>query len=259
LYALSLWRNYGTDPWFVKTGSDMEARLWTDIAAFYHPGLKNVSGPFDRAYGMDMQAYVSLIGLWLRTVLGPEAAPFPTIGGRMVHSDDMQYAPLFSLLGTSIPVNALEKFRKFSGDHEVRRELPRGRVATAWIGTDFMLGGEAARGSRGAGGQYIPATAHWRTPTGSGAWMALMQGPRADAHVEKQALFINGIGDFTFRVSAPSIDQKAIQPDTWTLPGIAIHVTSDAGGITIQPGDGYADIIYREATRFELRFEKRLR
>jgi len=43
LYALSLGENYGPEPWFVKSGSDMEARLWTDIAAYYHVGLKNVS------------------------------------------------------------------------------------------------------------------------------------------------------------------------------------------------------------------------
>jgi hypothetical protein len=171
-----------------------------------------------------------LVGLWLRTVLGAEAAPFPAIRGRMVHSNDMQYAPLFSLQGTSIPVDALEKFRRFSGDHEVRRELPRGH------GVD-RHGLHAGRRS--------------------GKGLARSWWSRADARVEKQALFINGIGDFTFRVSAPSIDPQGIQRDTWTLPGIAVQVTSDAIGMTVQPGDGYADITHRKAPRFELRFEKR--
>lgn len=256
LYALSLWRNYAPEPWFRQTGSDMERRLWTDIAAFYHPGLKNLSGPFDRSYGMDMQAYVSLVGLWLRTALGADAAPFPKIGGRMVHSDDMQYAPLFALLGTEIPGDALASFRKFSGEHEVRRELPRNRVVTAWIGTDFMLGGEAARGMHETSGQYVPATAYWKTPDGATAWMALVQGPRSDSRVEKNVLSISGLGDFTFRVAAPTADVKRIERDVWSLPGVTIRVMSDATAFAVVPGEGHVDITYREATRFALRLER---
>jgi len=217
--------------------------------------LKNLSGPFDRAYGMDMHAYVSLVGLWLRTAIGADAAPFPKIAGRMIHTDDMQFAPVFSLLGTKIPKDALESFRKFSGEHAVRRELPRNRVATAWIGKDLILGGEAAGGTREPAGQYIPATAHWKTPAGATAWMALLQGPRSDARADKDTLAITGLGDFTFRVSAPQLDPARVQRELWTLPGISVRVSSDAGGMALTPGDGYLDITYREATRFELRFE----
>ncbi len=96
LYALSLWRNYGPEPWFIYTGGDMEARLWTDIAAFYHADLKNLCGPFDRAYGMDMQAYVSLVGLWLRTVLAHSLVPPPapviagSVSGRRADNENRQ-------------------------------------------------------------------------------------------------------------------------------------------------------------------------
>src|SRR5262249_46669698 len=69
LYGLSLWRRYGPTPRFVKMGTEMEAALWNDIASLYHAGLKNISGPFDRSYGMDMRKYVSLTGLWLRVAL----------------------------------------------------------------------------------------------------------------------------------------------------------------------------------------------
>jgi hypothetical protein len=255
LFALSLWRNYGPEPWFVQAGSDMEAKLWTDIAAFYHPGLKNVSGPFDRAYGMDMRAYVSLVGLWLRTVLGADAAPFPKIEGRMVHTDDMQFAPIFALLGTSIPKEALQAFRTFAGEHEVRRELPRNRVATAWIGRDLMLGGEATGSTHETAGQYVPATGYWRTPAGETAWMALVQGPRSDARAEENALFVTGLGDFTFRVSAPALETKGIQRDGWILPGVTVRVSTDATDMNVKTGEGYVDITYREATRFELRFD----
>ena len=40
-------------------GADMEASLWNDIADFYQPSLRNISGPYDRSYGMDMESYVA--------------------------------------------------------------------------------------------------------------------------------------------------------------------------------------------------------
>jgi hypothetical protein len=55
-------------------GSDMEAALWSDLASFYNANLRNISGPFDRAYGMDMESYVSVVGMALRTVLDPHMA-----------------------------------------------------------------------------------------------------------------------------------------------------------------------------------------
>jgi hypothetical protein len=118
-----------------------------------------------------------------------------------------------------------------------------------------MLGGEATGGTRETSGQYVPATAYWKTPNGEAAWMALAQGPRSDARVDKQTLYVTGIGDFTFRVSAPGSGAAQVKRDAWALPGITVHVTSDAADMSVTPVDGHLDITYREATRFELRFE----
>ena len=57
----------------------MEAGLWQDIANLYQPDLRNISGPYDRAYGMDMESYVSVDGVWMRTVLDAKNAPLPVI------------------------------------------------------------------------------------------------------------------------------------------------------------------------------------
>jgi hypothetical protein len=43
------------------------------------------------------------------------------------------------------------------------------------------------------------------------------------------------------------------------LPGISVHVTSDAGDMSVTAVDGHLDITYHEATRFELRFESNRR
>ena len=81
LWALALWRRSGSSS-LAAAGQRLEAALWRDIAAFYHAGLRNLCGPFDRAYGMDMTRYASLLGLWLwwtcgdamRRVPRPEAS-----------------------------------------------------------------------------------------------------------------------------------------------------------------------------------------
>src|ERR1019366_8688134 len=69
LYGLALWRSYGSTPRIRDIGGEMEAGLWRDIANLYQPELRNISGPFDRAYGMDMESYVSVDGVWMRTAL----------------------------------------------------------------------------------------------------------------------------------------------------------------------------------------------
>jgi hypothetical protein len=70
LYGLALWREYGSTQRMRSMGVDMEASLlWNDIADFYQPSLRNISGPYGRSYGMDMESYVAATGLWLRSVL----------------------------------------------------------------------------------------------------------------------------------------------------------------------------------------------
>jgi hypothetical protein len=54
LFALALWRHYGPTEEMRRMGTELEAELWKDIAAHYHAGLKNMAGPYSRAYGMDM-------------------------------------------------------------------------------------------------------------------------------------------------------------------------------------------------------------
>ena len=78
LYALALWRAYGSSV-LRRLGAEMEGMLWTDISRYYHAGLRNLCGPFDRAYGMDMTRYAAVVGEWIWLVTGQEQAPFPDI------------------------------------------------------------------------------------------------------------------------------------------------------------------------------------
>jgi hypothetical protein len=256
LYGLALWRVYGPTDNFRRMGAEMEAGLWRDLAAHYHAGLKNLAGPYDRSYGIDMRRYVSLTGLWLRTVLDKNAAPFPDPGGPFELAGDFVFTPSFVTLGTRIPPDAMRHFQEFRGERQVNRNLTRGRVATAWIGKDLMLGGEFTGKSKAAGtarNTFIPATVHWKTPGGDVGSIYLAEAPRVDARAQRDMLTISAIGDSTFRISAPGLEPKNVDRNTWTLPGLNVRVETDATGFNVSRGSGYVDVVYKDATKFVLR------
>jgi hypothetical protein len=260
-YGLALWRAHGITPRMKTLGAELEAALWRDTADFYHAGLRNICGPFDRAYGMDMRRYVALTGLWVRLALPEDVAPFPPLGGEMDHAHDFFYAPCFTLLGVRIPDDALALFLKFPGEKLVTRTLPRGRTASAWLSENIMIGAESAGLSRGVideKNQYQPATMHWRTPTGGTGWMRLVHAPRSDACAAVGTLTITGTGSYTFRVEAPIVTKDNFVRERWTLPGLNVRIESDANDFSISIGNGFVDVTYSEASHFTLRVESDL-
>jgi hypothetical protein len=148
LYALALWRRHPPTPRFREWGEHVEATLWRDIARWFHPGLRNLCGPYSRAYGMDMTTYVGMLGLWLPDPVVPDVTqPFE-------HSHDLLIAPVVELLGGG--PEHLEYERGL-----VSQRITDDRVASGWLGDDVMMGGEDG-GHYRAEGQFHPATVHWR-------------------------------------------------------------------------------------------------
>jgi hypothetical protein len=126
------------------------------------------------------------------------------------------------------------------------------RAATAWIGPNFIVGGESTNYTKEAGAQFHPATIHWKTPTGDVGWMRLHEGPRLNAQIEKDTLTISGVGDYTFRFASDGLDAKMLRREEWTLPGLTVKLETDAEGMELKQGDGFVDAHYREATTFTL-------
>ena len=107
LWALALWRG-SASPLLQTAGLRLEAALWRDIADFYHPGLYNLCGPYDRAYGMDMMRYASLLGLWLWWGCGAAAFPDPT--RPFGHAHDFCATPLLALAAPFYGVRVRRKY-----------------------------------------------------------------------------------------------------------------------------------------------------
>lgn len=261
LYGLALWRKYGATEKIRVLGAQLEAGLWRDVGRFYHAGLKNLCGPFDRAYGMDMQRYVSLTGAWMGLALPAELTPLPDPSGPMDHAHDFVVMPLYVVLGAQVPGDVIKNFHTFTGERVLRRPITETRIATAWLSDRTMIGGEITGKTLGAtagSGQYHPATMHWQVPGGGIGWMRLYASPACDAEAGKQKLTIisAGAGDYVFRLSAPGLTAENLSRDRWMLPGLKVTIETDARGFTTEKGVGFIVVNYSGATRFEIRVEE---
>jgi hypothetical protein len=258
LYGLALWRDYGSTGRIQTIGSEMESTMWKDIASFYNPLLRNISGPYDRSYGMDMESYVSVVGVWMRTVLDAKVAPLPPIAASTDHVADVWFAPHLAILGTRIPPDALSKMKKFEGDHLLHKQITEERVATAWISRDVIFGGESTNKTNDVGttSQFHPATVQWRTPSGEIGWVQLTQSPMIDVAADQQGLAISATGTVRLRIHAKEMVQAKITEKEWELPGLRIAVVSDAKSFSVEKAVNGIDLVYAGMSQMQLAIKK---
>jgi hypothetical protein len=251
LYGLALWRSYGSTPRIRAIGSEMEAGLWRDIASLYQPDLRNLAGPYDRAYGMDMESYVSLDGVWMRTVLDAQKAPLAPIMPTTDHLADVWLAPQLAALGTRIPADAMKKIAAFEGEHLVDRKITDRRTATAWVGKNVIFGGEATSKTKdaGSGSQFHPATIQWRTPSGKIGWVQLYETPMIDATADRHGITISATGTIRIHIHAKGADKNKITATLWDLPGLKVAVTADSSHFTAETAGDNIDLTYTGITR----------
>jgi hypothetical protein len=208
LCALALWRN-STDT-LTELGAELEKSLWRDIARFYHAGLLNVCGPYDRSYGMDMTRYTTPLGLWIWAEVGRARAPFPDASKPFDHPHDMGFGPLVAALGPRIPEDVVADLESFSGERYVEQTITGDplRVATAWLGDDVMIGAQTGPASGIGWQQHHHATLHRRMNGGEIAWMRLLADCPADARAKPNELSVWTSGSpLRFEISGASIFQ----------------------------------------------------
>jgi hypothetical protein len=259
--ALALWRDYGLTEETRQMGREMEDGLWRATAAFYNANLRNISGPYDRSYGMNMLDYVSIDGLWLRMVLDEKAAPLTSFDPPVDHAADLWFIPLMAVVDARIPEDALQIFRRFPGEREVRRPIEGPRVATAWMGKTLVYGGEITGQTRlvDADSQFHPVTAQWLTPSGRIGWLNMTRTPLIDAEATKQGIKISTKpGDVTFRLYAPGVKAADLSVRLWKLSGLNVKLESDAKNFKADAGEGFVDVTYTGVTKISMCFTQKL-
>jgi hypothetical protein len=231
LFALALWRDYGTTEHMRAMGSEMERVLWEDIAAFYHPELHNLAGPYDRSYGMDTETpdggVSGVVGL-MRYAVDEHGTPLPEAAKHTGPGFSFQMA----ILGTRIPHDALTNLEKFEGEHQVRRQITDQRVATAWIGKNVIIGAETTSKTKDVGkkSQFHPIAVQWRTPSGEIGWIQVVQSSMIDATADKRGLTISTTGTIRLRIHAKGLNAAQVNAKAWALPGLHVAVTADPHG-----------------------------
>ena len=264
LYGLALWREYGSTSRMRQMGSTMEAGLWTDIADFYQPDLRNLAGPWDRAYGMDMSVYVTPLGVWMRTLLPAAKAPLPEhVELTTFQIADLWFAPQVALLGTQVPPAALAKIRRFSSPHLVVRTIDSQRTATSWLGKDAIWGGEFTSRTKDTGNrtQFHPVDAQWHMPSGQIGWIQLTRSPDLDAVADSGGVTIATDGDVSFRIFTGN-DQPTITRSNWTLSGFNAAIDTDAASFSTQPAPGCTgclDLTYTAVHTLRMNFSSAVR
>lgn len=263
IYALGLWQAYCPSPLLQRWGAEMEEALWRDIAQFYHAGLKNVAGPYDRSYGMDMRRYVALLGEYIWLVTGRELAPFPDLNVPLGHAGDFCFGPMVAVRPPRVPADAAVHFRTFLGERCVEHLLVGDplRKATAWLAERVMIGAEATSLRDIGQGQFHPATIHWRVsrkahPERGGAEprdvgsVRLVATRPVDAVAGPHRLAVTSLGTVSFLIACPGVSQSdgnpeaSVTPDRWRLPGLEVRVQASAPGTVEDLGEGQIVVRY---------------
>ncbi|WP_138752053.1 hypothetical protein [Paenibacillus sinopodophylli] len=263
--VLGLWRKYAKSDEMKRIGSELEKGLWESIALFYNPYLQNLSGPFARAYEMEMLGHSSM-GVFLYLVLGKGYEYLAAINCESEHD------PIIALVGVNVPEYvkplletfqenrlAVAKFRELC-----ERDLPeeQGHICTAkaWIEKDLMLG--AMSGSKNTNGQMHPATIHWCTQNGQkyylrllkrdsgGHWNTHSRGITFEANVRENELDVQvslqtqQATDIYFEISGGPLDVNDVTAEKWSLPGLSLQVDSNAQAPVIQQVGSMIEVVY---------------
>ena len=218
LWGLALWRRSGS-PRLAHAGQRLEADLWRDIGDFYHSGLRNLCGPYDRAYGMDMTRYAALLGLWLWWGCGDATRAFPDTAQPFGHAHDFCATPLLALAPPLIPEDASAALTRSFANRSFERRMPS-RTVTATLRRELMLGAvDPAR--LDPSGQAGPITAHWLDAARGVAWLCIrgvLGGTVADTTIA-----LHGDAELLFECSVSATN--TLRERVWTIGDRRIDVT----------------------------------
>ena len=234
LIGLGLWRELAFSKEIQEMGKVLEKDFWHETTNFYNPKLKNIPGPYFRAYGMDMNKYFAITGTWIGLAVDDEKfAPLPPKNGPK-YGEMSNLAPIFNL-GLSIPMSDLAKLKSFSKPQFIARNVPNNykgdsiKKVTAMINKDWMMGG--LWGNKRVWEQIKTGTIHWQTPDGDIAWLMILGDGKTNVKVSKtqMCIFANDTQPSSFEVFiyTKNISTEAFNNKKWNLSGMTLNLETE--------------------------------
>ncbi len=234
LIGLGLWRELAFSKEIQEMGKALEKDFWHETTNFYNPNLKNMPGPYFRAYGMDMTKYFAITGTWIALAVDDEKlAPIPPKKGPKY--GEMSNLPTIFNVGLSIPKADLAKLKSFSKPQYIARNIPNNykgdsiKKVTAIINKDWMMGG--LWGNKRVWEQIKTGTIHWKTPDGDIAWLMTLGDGKTNVKVSEtqMSIFANDTQPSSFEVFvyAKNISVEALSGKNWNLSGMTLNLETN--------------------------------
>lgn len=234
LVAIALWRELALSPEIKQMGQTLEKEFWHEATTFYNANLKNMPGPYFRGYGMDMQKYFSIMGIWVAIAVDNEKqAPMPTTTDGPKYGEMSNIAPIFNL-GLSIPKADLAALKVFTAPRFISRTVPNKylgdslKQVTAMINKDWMMGG--VWGNRRIWNQIKTGAIHWKTADGDVAWLLVPGNGKTNVKVSKTTMSVY-LADpkathIELYISVESAVADSFTDKVWTLPSMTMNVNT---------------------------------
>lgn len=242
LNALGYWTTVPRVDSLRERGESMERALWEQLGEFFHPTLRTLCGPYDRAYGMDTRGSISNDYAWLATE-GVNGDPPVTSHHTAVPAN--YGATLLAILlrgWSAVPDDVVSMLRSFDGEREIRRTVGcphHETVATAWLGATRMMGGFSFTPEYTRTGDTLHvATLHWQADEGALGWGRIRStdGSRPDAVARREALDVRqGTEEsVVVELSVPTLTPSMVSTAEWQLPGLDVTIRTNASEIRVE-------------------------
>lgn len=167
LMAAALWSAFPPAPEFEQWGAELARTMCGRLSTLIDPDSGVVCGPYARAYGLGLDRYVSLLGLWL-SVAGVDAALPADLRASTDHSHDLFFLPVVKRLAglVSLPWNL-----RPVAEHRRHVQTVGEVTAVSSLQPGLAVGWASGLVPPFASDQYVPFTIHYTDAAGRTAYV----------------------------------------------------------------------------------------
>ncbi|MGV9197826.1 MAG: hypothetical protein ACOC4M_03155 [Promethearchaeia archaeon] len=245
MMGLAFWRDLGPCEEMKAMGAEMEVKLWHEIADFYHPGFKNIVGPFFRSYGMDLMKYNAIASIWIALAIDDlDNAPLPLTNG-VSYFEISNIFPALQL-GYCVIDSVIEKLTSFDKSRFIEKWVPssldyisKEYKVTVWIDEDLMMGGvEGLNIYYKTTEQIKVGTLYWNSSIDESlSWLMVPCENGQNVEVSEEEMKIwrdDNVESVKFFIIGKNLNTTLLKEKDWNLPGISIKSSTDPSSLTVK-------------------------